>query len=107
MAYHILGNIYRYKLVAIVYRKRKIFYGVGKFADVAGFAKSATTAEIATNGYVLTPGRYVGAEAIEDDGEPFEKKMARLVAELNAQFAESAKLEKAITINMKELGHGG
>jgi type I restriction enzyme M protein len=60
--------------------------------DIAGFCKSATTAEIAAHGHVLTPGRYVGAEEVEDDGEPFEEKMPRLVAELHAQFAESAKL---------------
>jgi type I restriction enzyme M protein len=62
----------------------------------AGFCKSATTAEIAAHGHVLTPGRYVGAEEVEDDGDPFEEKMPRLVAELHAQFAESAKLEQAI-----------
>jgi hypothetical protein len=70
--------------------------GNPSYADVAGFCKSATTAEIAAHGHVLTPGRYVGAEEIEDDGEPFEEKMPRLVAELHAQFAESAKLEQAI-----------
>ena len=64
-------------------------------------------AEIATHGHVLTPGRYVGAEEVEDDGEPFEKKMPRLVAELNAQFAESAKLEQAIKANLRGLGYGG
>ena len=57
------------------------------YADVAGFCKSATTAEIAAHGHVLTPGRYVGAEEIEDDGDPFEEKMPRLVTELHAQFA--------------------
>ncbi|MDA1231331.1 MAG: N-6 DNA methylase, partial [Planctomycetota bacterium] len=74
------------------------------YLDVAGFCKSATTAEIAAHGHVLTPGRYVGAEEVEDDGEPFEEKMPRLVAELKAQFAESAKLEKAIKANLKGLG---
>jgi type I restriction enzyme M protein len=78
----------------------------GKYADVAGFCKSATTAEITTHGHVLTPGRYVGAEEVEDDGEPFEEKMPRLVAELEGQFAESAKLEKAIRANLKGLGYG-
>jgi type I restriction enzyme M protein len=73
-------------------------------ADVAGFCKSATTAEIAVHDHVLTPGRYVGAEVVEDDGDPFEEKMPRLVAELNAQFAESAKLETAIRANLKSLG---
>jgi len=76
------------------------------YADVPGFCKSATTAEIAAHGYVLTPGRYVGAEEVEDDGEPFEEKMPRLVAELQGQFAESAKLEAAIRANLKGLGYG-
>jgi len=74
-----------------------------KYADIAGFCKSATTAGIAAHGHVLTPGRYVGAEEVEDDGDPFEEKMPRLVAELHAQFAESAKLEKAIRRNLKSL----
>jgi len=73
------------------------------YADVAGFCKSATTAEIAAHGHVLTPGRYVGAEEVEDDGDPFEEKMPRLVAELESQFAESAKLEAAIRANLKSL----
>ncbi|MHB1101078.1 MAG: SAM-dependent DNA methyltransferase, partial [Burkholderiales bacterium] len=60
---------------------------------------------IKQHGYVLTPGRYVGAEEVEDDGEPFEEKMARLVVELNGQFAESAKLETAIRQNLEGLGH--
>ncbi len=77
------------------------------YADVPGFCKSATTAEIAAHGYVLTPGRYVGAEEVEDDGDPFEEKMPRLVAELNAQFFESAKLEEAIKANLRGLGYGG
>ena len=77
----------------------------GSYADIAGFCKSATTTEIAGHGHVLTPGRYVGAEDVEDDGEPFDDKMKRLVAELNAQFAESAKLEKAIKTNLKGLGY--
>jgi type I restriction enzyme M protein len=75
------------------------------YADVAGFCKSATTAEITAHGHVLTPGRYVGAEEVEDDGEPFEVKMPRLVAELHAQFAESARLEKVIRHNLKGWGH--
>ena len=77
------------------------------YSDVAGFCKSATTAEILAHGHVLTPGRYVGAEEIEDDGDPFEEKMPRLVAELHAQFAESAKLEQAIKANLRGLGYGG
>lgn len=76
------------------------------YANVAGYCYSATTEEIAGHGYVLTPGRYVGAEEVADEGEPFEEKMSRLVAELNGQFAESAKLEKAIQANLRGLGYG-
>jgi len=79
----------------------------GADADIPGFCKSATTAEIAGHGFVLTPGRYVGAEEVADEGEPFEEKMPRLVAELMGQFAESAKLEKVIRANLKGLGYGG
>ncbi|MEY5015195.1 MAG: hypothetical protein RIS92_1553, partial [Verrucomicrobiota bacterium] len=78
-----------------------------KYEDVAGFCKSATTEDIAGHSWVLTPGRYVGAEEVEDDGDPFEEKMPRLVAELHAQFAESAKLEDAIKANLRGLGYGG
>ena len=53
---------------------------------------------------MLTPGRYVGAEEVEDDAEPFAEKMQRLVSELNSQFAESAKLEAAVKANLKGLG---
>ena len=81
--------------------------GQGPYQDLPGFCKSATTSEIAAHGHVLTPGRYVGAEEAEDDGDPFEEKMPRLVAELHAQFAESAKLEEAIKANLRGLGYGG
>ena len=80
--------------------------GVVKYSDIAGYCKSATNEEITSHGYVLTPGRYVGAEEIEDDGIPFEEKMKHLVKELNGQFAESAKLEQAIKANMRGLGYG-
>jgi len=76
------------------------------YQDTLGFCKSADLDLIKQHGYVLTPGRYVGAEEIEDDGEPFEEKMTRLVTELNEQFAESAKLEQAIKVNMGRLGYG-
>ncbi len=62
--------------------------------------------EIREHGYVLTHGRYVGDPPQEDDGEPFEEKMERLVAQLTDQFAESDKLEKAIRKNLKVLGYG-
>lgn len=81
--------------------------GAGDYEDVPGFCKSGTLEEIAANGHVLTPGRYVGAEAAEDDGEPFEEKMQRLTAELHEQFAESAELEKKILKNLTSLGFTG
>jgi len=79
----------------------------GEYADVPGFCKSATLEEVRKRGHVLTPGRYVGAEAQEDDGEPLEEKMQRLVAQLREQQAEAAKLDAAIAANLKELGYGG
>ena len=68
----------------------------GAYQDVAGFCKSATTEEIAKHSFVLTPGRYVGAGAVEDDGEPFEEKFTRLMGDLRDQFAEGRRLEKDI-----------
>ena len=81
--------------------------GAGKYADVPGFCKAAKLEEIRKHGHVLTPGRYVGAEATEDDGEPFEEKMKRLTAQLRQQMAEGDKLDKGIETNLKELGYGG
>lgn len=81
--------------------------GAGEYVDVLGFCKSATLEEVRKHGHVLTPGRYVGAEAQEDDGEPFEEKMKRLVATLREQQAEAAKLDAVIAKNLKELGYGG
>jgi type I restriction enzyme M protein len=78
----------------------------GEYSNEPGFCYSASLEEIRGHGFVLTPGRYVGAEAVEDDAEPFEEKMARLVAQLHSQFAESAKLEEAIKANLKGLGYG-
>ncbi|MCD4684310.1 MAG: type I restriction-modification system subunit M [Anaerolineae bacterium] len=77
----------------------------GVYEDVPGFCKSATLDEIAGHGYVLTPGRYVGAADIEDDGEPFEEKMARLTTELTTQFEESARLERIIRENLEGLSY--
>ena len=81
--------------------------GAGKYADVPGFCKAAKLEDIRKHGHVLTPGRYVGAEAAEEDVEPFEDKMRRLTATLRQQTAEAAKLDVAIVANLKELGYGG
>jgi type I restriction enzyme M protein len=80
--------------------------GDGEYADIAGFCKCATLEEIEQNGWVLTPGRYVGTEAKEQDLEPFEDKMARLSAELLGQFRESDRLQAVIRQNLEKLGYG-
>jgi very-short-patch-repair endonuclease len=77
------------------------------YRDVLGFCKSAKLDEIRAHGHVLTPGRYVGAEEAEDDGEPFDEKMKRLSAALREQQAEAKKLDEAIARNLKDLGYGG
>jgi len=73
----------------------------GEYQDVKGFCKAAKLVEVQEHDYILTPGRYVGIEDVEEDGEPFEEKMARLTAELAEQFAKSRKLEEEIR---KQLG---
>ena len=79
--------------------------GAGKYEDVAGFCKSATLEEIEAHGFVLTPGRFVGAPEIEDDGVPFEEKMAELSAELYEQMAEARELDNTIRRNLEALGY--
>jgi type I restriction enzyme M protein len=78
----------------------------GEYADLPGFCKSATLEEVRRHSHVLTPGRYVGAEAQEDDGEPFEEKMKRLTATLREQQSEAVRLDSAISANLKEFGYG-
>ncbi|MEM6552947.1 MAG: class I SAM-dependent DNA methyltransferase [Planctomycetota bacterium] len=70
--------------------------GEWEYQDVPGFCKAATLDDIAQHGHVLTPGRYVGAEALEDDSEPFEEKYPRLVAELEEHFAEGDRLTNLV-----------
>ncbi len=93
--------------IASIYHAWRGEKGAGKYEDVPGFCKSATLDKVREHGHVLTPGRYVGAEAAEDDGEPFEENMQRLTATLRTQQAEAAKLDAAIAANLKELGYGG
>ena len=75
----------------------------GAFADEPGFCKAASMEEIAKHNYVLTPGRYVGAGAAKEDGEPFEEKFERLTAELRAQFAAGRRLEREIDARLESL----
>lgn len=76
------------------------------YGDVPGFCYSAKLDEIEKNGFVLTPGRYVGASDQEKDDEPFSRKMTRLVAQLQEQQAEGARLDAAIAANLDRLGFG-
>jgi type I restriction enzyme M protein len=73
------------------------------YEDIAGLCKSATIDEIATHDYVLTPGRYVGAADLEDDGEPIEEKLTRIRTQLLAEFDEADRLEKVIRARLEGL----
>lgn len=78
----------------------------GSYADIPGFCKSAKLDEIEKHGFVLTPGRYVGAADVEEDGEPFEEKMQRMTAELYDCLKEAEVLGAQIKSNLKGLGYG-
>ena len=79
-------------------------HGEWAYRDIPGFCKRATTAEISKHGFVLTPGRYVGAEEQEDDGEPFAEKFPCPVAELEEHFKEGERLTKAVRENLGRVG---
>ena len=80
-------------------------YVAGTLEDIKGFCAIATTEEIAKQDYILTPGRYVGIEDQEDDGEPFEEKMARLTSELSELFEKSHALEAEIKERLGAIGY--
>ncbi|WP_372863576.1 type I restriction-modification system subunit M [Psychrobacter sp.] len=88
------------------WRGEKEAGGYEAYSDEAGYCKSASLADIEANDYVLTPGRYVGAAAIEDDGIPFETKMLELSQTLYQQMQESEKLDATIRQNLEVLGYG-
>jgi type I restriction enzyme M protein len=77
----------------------------GEYEDIKGFCKSATLEEVREHEYILTPGRYVGIEETEEDGEAFEDKMVRLTSELADQFAKSRELEEEIRKNLRGIGY--
>jgi len=91
--------------IAGVYHAWRAEEGAGDYEDVPGFCRSATTEQIAEHGFVLTPGRYVGAAAGEEDDEPFDEKMKRLTAELAKQQDEARRLDPAIVANLRALGY--
>ncbi len=78
---------------------------VTEYADVLGFCRSVSLAEIAQHGHVLTPGRYVGAEEVADDDEAFAQKMQKLTAKLSEQMAKGAELDGVIRAKLAGLGY--
>ena len=80
-------------------------FNSGTLEDVKGFCATATTEDIAKHDYILTPGRYVGIEEQEDDGEPFQEKMTRLTGELSEMFKKSRVLEEEIKLRLGGLGY--
>ncbi|MGL5352439.1 MAG: SAM-dependent methyltransferase, partial [Clostridium sp.] len=90
------------KIVADTYLAYKNNDG---YEDKKGFCKKATLEEIKNNDYILTPGRYVGIEEVEDDGEPFEEKMDRLTTTLSKQFKKSKELEEEIRKQLGGIGY--
>ncbi|HEY2806595.1 MAG TPA: class I SAM-dependent DNA methyltransferase [Gemmatimonadales bacterium] len=78
----------------------------GEYSDAPGFCRAAKLDELRKQGYVLTPGRYVRAEAAEEDVEPLDERMKQLAIALRKQQAEGARLDVAISANLKELGFG-
>ena len=78
---------------------------VGEYQDIAGFCRSVKLAEIAQHGHVLTPGRYVGAEEVEDNDEDFATKMQQLTEKLGEQMARGAELDLLIRQKLGGLGY--
>jgi type I restriction enzyme M protein len=76
----------------------------GTLENVKGYCAAVSTEEIAKQDYILTPGRYVGIEEQEDDGEPFEDKMKRLTTELSGLWKRSHELEDEIRLRLGEIG---
>jgi type I restriction enzyme M protein len=76
----------------------------GEYHDQQGFCKSATLEEVEANNFVLTPGRYVGTEDVEDDGVSFEEKVAGISEKLRTHFAESIELQERIRVNLQKVG---
>ena len=74
------------------------------YEDIEGYCKSSTTEEIEKNGFVLTPGRYVGFAEEEDDGVPFEEKMKDYTNSLNTMIKESSDLDQQIISSLKKIG---
>ena len=77
-----------------------------RYEDIQGFCKSASIPEITKQGFILTPGRYVGTKEEEEDPEVFDEKMKRLTAELSLQMKEGQRLDEEIKKNLESIGYG-
>jgi type I restriction enzyme M protein len=92
--------------IATTYHAWRGEKGAGEYQNIPGYCKSATIEEIRTHNHVLTPGRYVGAADLEDDGVPFEERFTVLKVNLEEQFAVSQKLQATITAKLRGLVNG-
>jgi type I restriction enzyme M protein len=108
---HLVDRVHRdlpdedIKRIADMYHAWRGEKGGTTYKDIPGFCKTVTLDGIREHSHGLTPGRYVGAEAAEEDGELLEERMRRLVSQLREQTARAHELEEAITRNLEELGH--
>jgi type I restriction enzyme M protein len=93
--------------IAATYHAWRGEEGAGEYEDIPGFCKSAKLEDIQANDYVLTPGRYVGAEAAQEDDVPFAERMAELTDRLFDQMREGRELDEAIRRNLEGLGYVG
>jgi len=87
------------------WRGDKVVGGAAKYEDVAGFCKSATVGDISGHGFVLTPGRYVGAEEVEQDDEPFDGRMRRLATEFESLQSKARAVDAQIATTLRSLGY--
>jgi Type I restriction-modification system methyltransferase subunit len=92
--------------IAGIYHAWRGDKGAEVYGDVPGFCKAVRREDIRTHAYILTPGRYVGTEALDEDGESFEDKMVRLSDQLRQQMKERTTLDALIGANLRELGYG-
>jgi len=101
------ADIERIASTVAAWRGEALYEGgqVGEYADIPGFCRSVALSEIAEHGHVLTPGRYVGAEEVEDDDEAFAEKMQRLTKQLGEQMQKGAELDQLIRQKLGGLGY--
>ena len=76
----------------------------GNYEDIQGFCKAATLADVEANNFVLTPGRYVGTEEVEDDGIPYDEKVTAISENLKGYFEKSIELQQRIKTNLVKVG---